>query len=150
MCEVFSKSNKRLSSLLHLLWYHQHDYPLIYRSVIHTAFSLHSYWFFPSCLLQSDAKHIHKPFYSAYIIILVPDSVIFKLEKYDPFRVYCCLIRNLSWTLTSVKPSKSRPNSQPSSEIRDSTCPRSTANYYRSHMILIVRPAIIHPCHRGS
>ena len=37
----------------------------------------------------------------------------------------------------SVKPSKSRPDSQPSTEIRDSICPRSTANYYRSHVIVM-------------
>ena len=48
------------------------------------------------------------------------------------------------------KPSKSRPVSQPSTEIRDSTWPRSTAKYYRSHVTAIVRPAVTNPCHRGS
>ena len=32
----------------------------------------------------------------------------------------------------SAKPSKSRPYSQPSTETRDSTCPRSTAKFYLS------------------
>ena len=50
----------------------------------------------------------------------------------------------------SAKPSKSRPDSQRSTEIRDSTCPRSTAKYYRSHVIAIVRPAVTQPCHRSS
>ena len=45
----------------------------------------------------------------------------------------------------SAKPSKSRPDSQRSTEIRDSTCPRSTAKYYRSHVIAIVSPGVTQP-----
>ena len=47
----------------------------------------------------------------------------------------------------SVNPSKSRLDSLPSTEIWDSTCPQSTANYYHSHVI--ARPAIPHACHRA-
>ena len=52
----------------------------------------------------------------------------------------------------SEKPSKSRPYSQPSTEIRDSTCPRSTAKFYLSvsHVIEVVRRAVTQPRRSGQ
>ena len=54
--------------------------------------------------------------------------------------------------LVSAKPSKSRPYSQPSTETRDSTCPRSTAKFYLSvsHVIAVVRRAVTQPRRSGQ
>ena len=50
------------------------------------------------------------------------------------------------------KLSKSRPYSQPSTETRDSTCPRSTAKFYLSvsHVIAVVRRAVTQPRQSGQ
>ena len=59
---------------------------------------------------------------------------LFKLEKYDTFQSLCfawfasltsmaSLTFRLNQPILPVKPSKSRPDSQPSTEIRDFTCP---------------------------
>ena len=50
------------------------------------------------------------------------------------------------------KRKKPRPHSQPSTETKDSTCPRSTAKFYLSvlHVIAVVRRAVTQPRRSGQ
>ena len=61
------------------------------------------------------------------------------------------LAREEGWFKCKVREAIEIKTRQPTiNRDQGSTCPRSTANYYHSHIIVIIRPAIIHPWHRSS